>query len=71
MRNIKHVTVLAAIIFFIGLIALTLAANPMVTLLGKLAIGGSLVAFAAVAINYVMKVSFAMHSLRNEDFHWH
>ena len=67
----KNVAVLAAIGLFIGLVALALAVNPLVTLLGEIAIAVSLIALAALATTHVMAQSFAAHALRNEDFHWH
>jgi hypothetical protein len=71
MHNMKNVAVLAAIILYIGIVALALAANPLVTLLGEFAITASLFTFAGAAVTYVMAQSFAAHVLRNEDFHWH
>ena len=71
MHNMKSVAVLAAIVFFIGIVTLALAASPIIALLGEFAIAVSLIAFAASAITYVMAQSFAAHALRNEDFHWH
>lgn len=71
MHNMKNVAVLAAIVFFIGIVTLALAASPIVTLLGEFAIVVSLIAFAALATTYVMAQSFAAHALLNEDFHWH
>lgn len=71
MNNVKNVVVLAAIVLCIGIVAVALAANPVVTLLGKFAIAVSLITFVASAITYVMAKGFSAHSLRNEDFHWH
>ena len=71
MNNMKNVAVLAASVLYIGIVAVELAANPLVTLLGEFAIAASCIAFAASATTYVMAQSFAAHALRNADFHWH
>ena len=71
MQNMRHVAAFAAFALCIGIVALVLTANPLVALLGMLAIAASLIAFAAAALTYVMAQSFAAHALRNEDFHWH
>ena len=71
MQNMKYLTVLAAVTLFIGIVAILVAANPAVILLGKVAIAAGLFIFAATLTTYVMMQSFAAHALRNEDFHWH
>ena len=71
MNNMKNVVVHAAIVLCIGIVAVALAANPVVTLLGKFAIAVSLIAFVASSITYVTAQCFAAHSLRSKDFHWH
>ena len=71
MHSLKNVAVLAAIVLFVGIVALALAVNPVVTLLAKFAIAVSLIAIAASATTHLMAQSFAAHTLRNEDFHWH
>ena len=70
MLNQRHVVVLAAIALFMGILALALATNPVVALLGKLAIATSVIAFAAFATTCLMARSFAAHTRRNKDFHW-
>ncbi len=69
--HMKNVAILAAIVLFIGIVALALAANPVVALFAKLVIAASLIAFTALVVTYVLAQSFAAHLLRNEDFHWH
>jgi len=71
MPNMKYVAVFAAIALCAGLMALVIAAGPVVALLGKLAIAVSVMGFAASATAYVMEQSVAAQAIRNEDFHWH
>jgi hypothetical protein len=71
MQNMRYIAALAAFALYIGIVALVLTANPLVAVLGKLAIAASLIAFAAAAFTYVMAQGFAAHALRNEDFHWY
>ena len=67
----KQLVIFAAGALLVGLVAITLAASPFVVLLGKLAIGFAIIALVGVAMTYVMVQSFATHTLRSEDFHWH
>jgi hypothetical protein len=71
MQNMRYKAALAAFALCVGIVALTLTANPLVALLGKFAIAASLIASATTAVTYVMAQSFAAHALRNEDFHWY
>jgi hypothetical protein len=71
MQNMKYVAMFAAIALCAGIVALAMAASPIVALSGKLAIAVSVVGFAAIATTYVMDQSVAALSLRNEDFHWY
>ena len=71
MRNVGAVAVLAAIVLYVGLLTLGLAGTPLASLMGKLAVAASLIAFGTLAATYVLTQSFAAHALRNEDFHWY
>ena len=67
----KQLAIFAGGALLVGLVAVTLAASPLVALLGKLVIGFAIIALVGVGTAYVMVQSFATHALRNEDFHWH
>lgn len=67
----KQLAIFGGCALLVGLAALLLAASPLLILLGKLAIGLAMIALAGIATTYVMVQSFAAHTLRNEDFHWH
>ena len=71
MQNMKYLAIFAGIALFAGLVALVMAAGPLVALVGKLVIAFSLMGFAATATTYVMDQSVAALAMRNEDFHWH
>ena len=71
MQNMKYLATFAGVALFTGLAVMVLAANPVVTLIGKLVIAASIMGFAATATAYVMDLSVAGLAIRNEDFHWH
>lgn len=71
MRNLKYLTISAGFILLAGIVALVLAANPHIALLGKLAIALAVIGFVAGAMRYLAEQSLAALALRNEDFHWH
>jgi hypothetical protein len=71
MRNVRAVTVLAAIVLYVGLLTLGLAETPLASFIGKIAVAVSLFAFGTIAATYVLTQGFAAHALRNEDFHWY
>jgi uncharacterized membrane protein (DUF485 family) len=71
MRNIRAVTVLAAVVLYVGLLTLGLAGTPLASFIGKIVVGASLIAFGTIAATYVLTQGFAAHALRNEDFHWY
>lgn len=67
----KQLAFFAGSVLVVGLVIVTLAASPLLALLGKLAIGVAMIALVGIGTTYVMVQSFAVHALRNEDFHWH
>lgn len=71
MRNMKYVTIFAAIMLLAGILVLVVAATPAIALLGKLAIALAIIAFFAVATTYLMLESFASHVLHSDNFHWY
>ena len=70
LRKIKQLTVFSAFTLLAGIVALALAASPVIALIGKLVIVVACVAFAAAAMAYVTIQSFAAHVHRNENFRW-
>ena len=66
----KQTTLLPACTLLVGIAALVTATAPFVAVIGKLAIGLSLVAFVAVLAAYWVTQSFAAHVRRNDDFDW-
>lgn len=67
----KQLTIFAVGALLVGLVTVTQAASPFVLLLGKLVSGFAIVALGGVGVTYLMVKSFAGHTLRSEDFHWH
>ena len=71
MRNMKYLTIFAAITLLAGLITLVMAIEPSNVLLAKLAIAGAIIVFVAVGTTYLMLENFAVHVLRSDDFRWY
>jgi hypothetical protein len=58
MKNMTYLAMLAGFTLFAAIAALVLTADPVVALIGKLAIAVSLMGFAATATTYLMDNGF-------------
>ncbi len=71
MKNMNYLAIFAGITLFAAIVALVLTADPIVALIGKLAIAVSLMGFAATATTYVMDKCVGVLALGKDEIHWY
>jgi hypothetical protein len=70
MKNMTSLAMLAGFTLFAAIAALVLTADPVVALIGKLAIAVSLMGFAATATTYLMDNGFLALVTGKAEIDW-